>query len=153
MSSRPDGAKAGFSTPLWNQAYYRIRERILRGEFSPGEALSARRLAEEFGMSLSPYFAGLPATGKREVAGESSAPELACAFRTLKRYADAASSVKLSKPNRHVSASCMRAWKERVELLRLAEQLDTLYDRFGQGGDADPVRSSHAPFRTSHAYR
>src|SRR5580692_1977270 len=45
---------AGYTPSLWNKAYYRIRERILRGEFSPGEALSARRLAEEFGMSLLP---------------------------------------------------------------------------------------------------
>src|ERR1700728_2916368 len=44
----------GFSPSLWNKAYYKIRERILRGDLSPGEALSARRLAEEFGMSLLP---------------------------------------------------------------------------------------------------
>jgi DNA-binding GntR family transcriptional regulator len=39
---------------LADQAYYMIRERILRGKLSLGAVLSRRKLAAEFGMSLLP---------------------------------------------------------------------------------------------------
>lgn len=143
MRSRPDGAKTGISTPLWNQAYYRIRERILRGEFSPGEALSARRLAEEFGMSLLPISQAF-----RQLENE----------KLLESRPRAGTRVRIPNPEeirgRCVVREALEAqsarlcvlhatMKERVELLRLAEQLDTLYDRFGQGGDADLQYAVH----------
>jgi GntR family transcriptional regulator, rspAB operon transcriptional repressor len=127
----------GFSPSLSNKAYFRIRERILRGELAPGEVLSARRLAEEFGMSLLPVAQALrqlendklvesrPRAGTRiriprpeEVRGqcivrealEAQSARLCCALATM---------------------------KERLELDRLAEQLDTMYARFGHDNDPE----------------
>lgn len=133
-----DGAQSahnGFSPSLWNKAYYRIRERILRGELTPGEALSARRLAEEFGMSLLPISQAFrqlendrllesrPRAGTRV-----RIPQLEeIRGRCVVREALEAQSARLCSLNANM--------KERMELLRLAEQLDTLYDRFGQGAD------------------
>lgn len=143
MSSKPDASKTGFSTPLWNQAYYRIRERILRGEFSPGEALSARRLAEEFGMSLLPISQAFrqlenekllesrPRAGTRVRIPTAEEIRGRCVVREALEAQSA----------RHCALHA--TMKERLELLRLAEQLDTLYDRFGQGGDADLQYAVH----------
>jgi GntR family transcriptional regulator, rspAB operon transcriptional repressor len=137
MSIRPQDSAAGLSAPLWNKAYYRIRERILRGEFSPGEALSARRLAEEFGMSLLPISQAFrqlesekllesrPRAGTRV---RMPQPE-EIRGRCIVREALEAQSARLCALNANM--------KERVELMRLAQQLDTLYDRFGQSG-SDP---------------
>lgn len=136
-------AKNRFSPSLSNKAYYRIRERILRGELSPGEALSARRLAEEFGMSLLPISQAFrqlendrllesrPRAGTRVRVPQSEEIRGRC----IVREALEAQSARLC---------CLNAtMKERVELTRLAEQLDTLYERFGQGGDAEMQYAVH----------
>lgn len=132
MVSHPQEGAGGFSAPLWNKAYYRIRERILRGEISPGEALSARRLAEEFGMSLLPISQAFrqlesekllesrPRAGTRVRIPQPEEIRGRC----IVREALEAQSARLCSAN--------ATMKERVELMRLAEQLDTLYDRFGQ---------------------
>lgn len=137
------GAGGGFSPSLWNKAYYRIRERILRGELSPGEALSARRLAEEFGMSLLPISQAF-----RQLEND----------RLLESRPRAGTRVRVPQPEEIRGRSIVRealeaqaarlcslhaSMKERVELMRLAEQLDTLYDRFGQGGNADLQYAVH----------
>src|SRR5438105_3260353 len=44
----------GLAVPLMEQAYFMIRERILRGSLPLGSVLSRRKLAEEFGMSFLP---------------------------------------------------------------------------------------------------
>lgn len=135
------GEKEKLSTSLpvslANKAYFQIRERILRGELRPGEVLSARRLAEEFEMSLVPVSQALlklesdklvesrPRAGTRvriprpeEVQG-----------RMIVREALEAQSARLC---------CLQAtMKERLELVRMAEQLDTLYERFGRQDDPD----------------
>jgi DNA-binding GntR family transcriptional regulator len=135
--AREDKSKTGLPVSLANRAYFQIRERILRGELRPGEVLSARRLAEEFDMSLVPVSQALrqlendklvesrPRAGTRiripqpeEVRG-----------RVIVREALEAQSARLC---------CLQAtMKERLELLRMAEQLDTLYDRFGREDDPD----------------
>lgn len=137
MVNRPQDGPGGFSAPLWNKAYYRIRERILRGEISPGEALSARRLAEEFGMSLLPISQAFrqlesekllesrPRAGTRVRIPQPEEIRGRC----IVREALEAQSARLCSAN--------ATMKERVELMRLAEQLDTLYDRFGQSS-SDP---------------
>lgn len=133
----------GFSPSLWNKAYYQIRERILRGELSPGEALSARRLAEEFGMSLLPISQAFrqlendrllesrPRAGTRVRIPQPEEMRGRC----IVREALEAQSARLCSSN--------ATMKERVELMRLAEQLDTLYDRFGQGGDSEMQYAVH----------
>jgi DNA-binding GntR family transcriptional regulator len=122
---------------LSSKAYFLIRERILRGQLRPGDVLSARLLAEEFEMSLLPVSQALrqlesdklvesrPRAGTRvriphpeEVRG-----------RCIVREALEAQSARLC---------CAHAtMKERLELLRMAEQLDTLYDRFGRNHDSE----------------
>lgn len=144
MSGHPREGAAVFSAPLWNKAYYRIRERILRGEFSPGEALSARRLAEEFGMSLLPVSQAFrqlesekllesrPRAGTRVRVPQPEEIRGRC----IVREALEVQSARLCSVN--------ATMKERVELMRLAEQLDTLYDRFGQSGsDSDLQYAVH----------
>lgn len=55
------GRTAGQCTPdrMWEQAYLRIREKILRGDYPLGAPLSRRDLAAEFRMSLLPISEGL----------------------------------------------------------------------------------------------
>lgn len=140
---KSDRPQVSFSPSLWNKAYFRIRERILRGELKPGEALSARRLAEEFGMSLLPVSQALrqlendrlvesrPRAGTRV---RIPAPE-EVRGRCIVREALEAQSARLC---------CAHAsMKERMELMRLAEQLDMLYERFGRDGDADLQYAVH----------
>ena len=129
--------EAGFSASLSNKAYFRIRERILRGELRPGEVLSARGLAKEFEMSLLPVSQALrqlendklvesrPRAGTRVRIPQPEEVRGRCVV----REALEAQSARLC---------CAHATtKERVELLRLAKQLDTLYDRFGKDDDAE----------------
>jgi len=114
---------------LVDQAYYMIRERILRGQAPLGSVLSRRKLATEFGMSLLPVSEALqrlendglvesqPRAGTRvriptgsEVRG-----------RYVVRGALEAESARLC---------CVNAtFQQRLELRRMAEQLDTLYSR------------------------
>jgi DNA-binding GntR family transcriptional regulator len=128
----------GIETPsLSSKAYFLIRERILRGQLRPGDVLSGRHLAEEFEMSLLPVSQALrqlendkliesrPRAGTR--VRIPSAEEVR--GRCIVREALEAQSARLC---------CMQATvKERLELLRMAEQLDTLYDRFGRDNDSE----------------
>ncbi len=137
--------KTTFSQSLSNKAYFLVRERILRGELRPGDVLSARGLAKEFEMSLVPVSQALrqlesdklvesrPRAGTRvhiplpeEVKGhcivrealEAQSARLCCAQATM---------------------------RERLDLLRMAEHLDTLYDRFARedGSDLQYVVHTH----------
>lgn len=145
LASGPGRASA-IPESLSRQAYELIRERILRGELTPGTALSARRLAEEFGMSLQPVSQALrqletdklvesrPRAGTRVHIPRPEEVRGQC----IVREALEAQSARLC---------CAEATtKERMELQRLARHLDTLYDRFGR--DHDPelqyvVHSAH----------
>src|SRR5262245_40304529 len=114
---------------LGDQAYYMIRERILRGQLPLGSALSRRKLATEFGMSLLPVSEALqrlendglvesqPRAGTRvRIPTESEVRG-----RYVFREALEAESAKLC---------CVNAtFQQRLELRRMAEQLDTLYTR------------------------
>ena len=122
--------KASAAPSLSSKAYLLIRERILRGELRPGQALSSRQLAQEFEMSLVPVSQALrqlesdklvesrPRAGTRVRMPRPEEIRGQC----IVREALEAQSARLC---------CARAtMKERLELLRMAEQLDTLYDRF-----------------------
>ena len=122
---------------LATRAYFLIRERILRGQLPPGEVLSRRHLAQEFGMSLLPVSEALkqlesdklvesrPRAGTRV---RLPSPE-EVRGRCVVREALEAQSARLC---------CLQAsMKERLELLRMAEQLDTLYARFQHENDAE----------------
>ena len=114
---------------LVDQAYYMIRERILRGQAPLGSALSRRKLATEFGMSLLPVSEALqrlendglvesqPRAGTRvRIPSESEVRG-----RYVVRGALEAESARLCCAN--------ATFQQRLELRRLAEQLDTLYAR------------------------
>ena len=128
--------EAASRSSLSSKAYFLIRERILRGQLQPGDVLSARLLAEEFEMSLLPVSQALrqlendklvesrPRAGTRVRIPNAEEVRGRC----IVREALEAQSARLC---------CMQAtMKERLELLRLAEQLDTLYDRFGRDNDS-----------------
>jgi DNA-binding GntR family transcriptional regulator len=137
--------EVGGSTPLSTKAYFLIRERILRGKLRFGDVLSGRRLAKEFGMSLVPVSQALrqlesdklvesrPRAGTRVRMPRPEEVRGHC----IVREALEAQSARLC---------CAQAtMKERLELLRMAEQLDTLYDRFARedGSDLQYVVHTH----------
>lgn len=129
--ARPSGSS------LSNQVYLLIRERILLGRLRPGEVLPRRQLAEEFGISLLPIAQALkqlesdmlvesrPRAGTRV---RIPTPE-EIRGRCTVREALEAQSARL--------CSVHATMKERIDLLRMAEQLDTLYLRFRDDDDQD----------------
>lgn len=123
---------------LAGRAYLAIREEILRGQLRPGTALSRRRLARDLGMSVVPVSDALrrleddglvesrPRAGTRvRVPTEKDIRELyefreALESQSARLFAERATPV------------------QRVELQRLAEQVDTLFGRLATSGD-DPA--------------
>jgi DNA-binding GntR family transcriptional regulator len=128
----------GAGESLSDQAYARIREEILRGQLKPGTALSRRRLARELGMSVVPVTDALrrlegdgllesrPRAGTRvRVPSEKDVRELyelreALETQSARLFAERASQA------------------QRLELRRIAEQVDVLFDRLETSGD-DPA--------------
>jgi GntR family transcriptional regulator, rspAB operon transcriptional repressor len=123
-------------TSLSEQAYLMIRESILRGRVLPGAVFSRRKLAEEFGMSFLPVSEALQ---KLENDGlVESRPRAGTRVRipTIEeirgRYV-----VREALEAQSARLCCERAkFEERLELQRMAEQLDTLYAH-AETGDAD----------------
>jgi DNA-binding GntR family transcriptional regulator len=123
---------------LAGRAYLAVREEILRGQLRPGTALSRRRLARDLGMSVVPVSEALrrleddglvesrPRAGTRvRVPTEKDIRELyelreALESQSARLFAERAS------PG------------ERLELQRLAEQVDSLFGRLATSGD-DPA--------------
>jgi DNA-binding GntR family transcriptional regulator len=120
---------------LAQQAYLSIRGEILRGRYRPGTPLSRRRLAGELGMSAIPVGEALrrleddgliesrPRAGTRvRVPDEQSVREVfelreALEAQSARLFAERASDA------------------ERLELVRLAEQLDQLFERLETSAD------------------
>lgn len=133
--TRAPGAVESFS--LSNKAYFLIRERILHGELIPGQVLSARRLAEEFEMSLIPVAQAL-----RQLEGEKlveSRPRAGTRVR-IPRTEEVRGQCIVREALEAQSARlcCQHATlKERLELQRMAKQLDTLYARLASDDDAE----------------
>jgi DNA-binding GntR family transcriptional regulator len=135
--------KVAAAPSLSSKAYLLIRERILRGELRPGQALSSRQLAKEFEMSLVPVSQALrqlesdklvesrPRAGTRVRIPRPEEIRGQC----IVREALEAQSARLC---------CAQAtMKERLELLRMAEQLDTMYDRFASEDSSDLLYVVH----------
>lgn len=118
-------------------AYDRIRERILKGQYPPGAALSRRRLAEELGMSLLPISealqrlesAGLIETRPRAGTRVRIPPKKEVLERYLLREALESQAARLFAIN--------ATDKEREDLIKAGEQLDKLYAICDEG-DAEP---------------
>ena len=123
---------------LAGQAYTAVREEILRGQLRPGTALSRRRLARDLGMSVVPVAEALrrleddglvesrPRAGTRvRVPSEKDIRELyelreALESQSARLFAERATA------------------GPRLELQRLAEQVDALFGRLQTSGD-DPA--------------
>jgi len=105
-----------------------VRERILRGEYPPGAALSRRRLADEFGMSLLPVAEALQRLVTEGLL--ESKPRVGTRVRTpgrdevrdryLLREALESQAARLFTTKANA--------KERAEILKLAKQLDAKYE-------------------------
>ena len=124
--------------PLADQAYFMVRDRILGGTFPPGAVLSRRRLADEFGMSFLPIS---EAVQRLESEGLlESRPRVGTRVRTPTpdevrgRYI-----VREGLEAQSARLCCERAaFQERIELRRMAEDLDTLYAR-AAAGEREPT--------------
>jgi DNA-binding GntR family transcriptional regulator len=124
--------------PLADQAYFMMRDRILAGAFPPGAVLSRRRLADEFGMSFLPISEAMQ---RLETEGLlESRPRVGTRVRTPTadevkgRYV-----VREALEAQSARLCCERAtFQERVELGRMAEDLDTLYAR-SAAGEREPT--------------
>lgn len=135
MSAKAKGR--AIPTSLSNKAYFLIRERILRGDLRPGDVLSARGLAEEFGMSLIPVAQALRQLENDQLI--ESRPRAGTRVR-IPRPVEIKGQCVVREALEAQSARlcCTQAtMKERMELLRMAEQLDTLYEQFGREANSD----------------
>jgi DNA-binding GntR family transcriptional regulator len=122
--------KANAAPSLSSKAYLLIRERILRGELRPGQALSSRQLAQEFEMSLVPVSQALRHLESDKLV--ESRPRAGTRVRMpLPEEIRGQCVVREALEAQSARLCCAQAtMKERLELMRMAEQLDTLYDRF-----------------------
>ena len=125
-------------TSLADQAYLAVRDQILRGQFRPGTPLSRRRLASELGMSIVPV-----ADALRRLQGEGlveSRPRAGTRVRVPSQK-DVRDLYELREALETQSARLFTeraSATQRLELRRLAEQLDALFERMSRSGD-DPA--------------
>ncbi|MBM4027363.1 MAG: GntR family transcriptional regulator, partial [Planctomycetes bacterium] len=137
--------------PLADQAYFTIRDHILSGTFPPGAVLSRRRLADKFGMSFLPISEALQRLESDGLV--ESRPRVGTRVRTPTpeevrgRYV-----VREALEAQSARLCCERAtFPERLELRRMAEQLDTLYSRSAAGErDADFLYVVHQQHMNLH---
>lgn len=127
---------------LAQRAYRLVRERILKGDYPPGAALSRRRLADEFGMSLLPVAEALQRLVTEGLL--ESKPRVGTRVRTPGR--DEVRDRYLLREALESQSARLFAEKagtrERNEILRLAKQLDQLYARSNAGGVDSEFRLS-----------
>jgi len=137
---RPPGVGSSPSASLADQAYLAIRDEILRGQFPPGTPLSRRRLASELGMSVIPV-----ADALRRLQGDG----------LVESRPRAGTRVRVPSPNdvrelyelrEALETQSARLFAERasdaqrLELRRLAEQLDALFARLETSDGDDAFR-------------
>ena len=123
---------------LADKAYLAIREEILRGQLRPGTPLSRRRLARELGMSVIPVSDAL-----RRLEGDGLVESRARAG-TRVRTPTPDDVRELYELREALETQSARLFAERatpaqrLELRRLAEQVDVLFGRLQTSGD-DPA--------------
>ena len=123
---------------LAGQAYLAIREEILRGQLRPGTALSRRRLARDLGMSVVPV-----ADALRRLETDGLVESRARAG-TRVRVPSETDIRELYELREALESQSARLFAERattlqrLELQRLADQVDVLFGRLATGGD-DPA--------------
>jgi DNA-binding GntR family transcriptional regulator len=135
---------------LAEQAYLAIREEILRGQLRPGTPLARRRLARELGMSL------LPVTDALRRLEEDGLVESRARAGTRVRVPSERDIRELYELREALETQSARLFAERatpvqrLELGRLASQVDVLFNRLpANADDADfrfAVHNHHVQF-------
>lgn len=129
---------SGARVSLADQAYLAIRDDILRGQLRPGTPLSRRRLARDLGMSVVPVTDAL-----RRLEGDGLLESRARAG-TRVRVPTEKDVRELYELREALETQSARLFAERatgaqrLELGRLAEQVDVLFGRLAPSGD-DPA--------------
>jgi DNA-binding GntR family transcriptional regulator len=132
-------------TSLAEKAYLRVRDGILQGEFRLGAVLSRRNLAKQFGMSFLPMSEALQ---RLEVEGlVESKPRVGTRVR-IPTLQDVRESYIIREALESQSARLFAEKSssyEQMELRRMAEHLDELYDPCAhEQVDSDFLYSVHA---------
>ncbi len=133
------------------RAYRLVRERVLKGIYPPGAALSRRRLADEFGMSLLPVAEALQRLVNDGLL--ESRPRVGTRVRTPSRdevrdrYTLREA---LESQSARLFAERAKA-KDKAEILRMARRLDDMYVGWAAGKTIDAeerlaVRIYHVRF-------
>jgi GntR family transcriptional regulator, rspAB operon transcriptional repressor len=143
------GAEADRSESLAERAYQQIRERILRGEFPLGAALSRRKLAVQLGMSFVPVSEALQRL-QRDGLVES---EPRAGTRVRMPSADDIRERYILREALESQAARLFAEQAspeaKAELITMGQRLDQLYTCLADA-DAEFVYSVHAYHMTFH---
>ena len=137
LPSRKVGKNSQDIVRLADQAYFSIREEILRGRLRPGAPLSRRRLARELGMSVVPV---ADALRRLEEAGLVESRSRAGTRVRVPTETDVKSLYELREALESQSARLFTeraTTRQRQELRRHAEQVDVLFNRLATG-ERDP---------------
>jgi len=119
---------------LSEKAYHAIRDEILRGQLRPGTPLSRRRLARQLGMSVLPVTDAL-----RRLVGDGLVESRARAG-TRVRVPSEEDVRELYELREALETQSARLFAERatpsqrLELVRLGKQVDSLFDRMAEDG-------------------
>jgi DNA-binding GntR family transcriptional regulator len=125
---------------LAREAYLAIRKEILKGHLRPGTPLSRRRLARELGMSI------VPVTDALRRLEEAGLVEVRARAGTRVRVPSVTDIRELYELREALETQSARLFAQRatpaqrIELQRLARQLDTLFGRLAKRGDDDAFR-------------
>lgn len=127
------GRISGGSASLAEQAYQLIHDRILRGSLPLGAVVSRRKLAEEFGMSFLPVSEALQRLESEELVESRSRVgtrvRVPSAQEVRDRYV-----LREALETQSARLCAERAtFQERLELRRLASQMDSLNNRLPAG--------------------
>ena len=138
---------------LSEQAYRRIRERILKGEYVFGTVISRRDLAAEFGMSLVPINEAIS-----RLEGEyliENTPRVGTKVRTptpqdIRGFWAVREGLETQAARLYVR---MTTERERREVIELAKQLDIMHESTTSSEEPDPKalyqwRCAHMQFHT-----
>src|SRR3954468_21214817 len=123
---------------LADEAYAAVRDEILRGQLRPGTPLSRRRLARQFGMSVLPVTDAL-----RRLEGDGLVESRARAG-TRVRVPTEKDVRELYELREALESQSARLFAERatpahrLEIVRLGQQVDTLFDQMSEDG-SDPA--------------
>jgi DNA-binding GntR family transcriptional regulator len=125
---------------LADEAYVAIRDEILRGQFRPGAPLSRRRLARQFGMSV------LPVSDALRRLEEDGLVESRARAGTRVRVPTETDVRELYELREALESQAARLFAERatprqrLELRRLAAQVDVLFSRLATRPDDGAFR-------------